>query len=370
MSVTEHLQAATFSLNEHDMDTDAHPEDNLDIDIDLGDSISHVGTDDYMHDDDVQQRLAGANDDDMVDDLDYQEDDADGMMQDDLDQRDEEIFDAGLDEEGDTELVEAVIDSYDVTTHADNGNVDIDIQDDEAEVLEEADVGNLNHNPPAQASPAQAFSYDASTKTQPTDEPQGDIAHAASDNDDKAPLENLDDQDPTEDAQQDDDTFTVDEYYATHDGFPNSRNDGHSTSELEPSAERHDSPAAVSPHGDSLTTVQTAHPDEPPNVATTVNSVTPPVIVIFQDSELYLFSTPDRDPTVCLLEDAALLHSNLQDLLLACRNMLNDHVTEGEMLEMDMADLGLTISEVCACSFPLIDMANSCRSQMTPRSSL
>ena len=72
----------------------------------------------------------------------------------------------------------------------------------------------------------------------------------------------------------------------------------------------------------------------------------PPVIVLFQDSELYLFSSEEAEATTCLLEDASLLHANLQELLSMCRTVLSDHVDEEEILEIEIAELGLSLNEV------------------------
>lgn len=72
-----------------------------------------------------------------------------------------------------------------------------------------------------------------------------------------------------------------------------------------------------------------------------------PVIVVYQDSEISLFPPSDQSnsPTF-FLHDESLAISSICDLLLACKGVLADSISEEDELELNIEELGLCISEV------------------------
>jgi len=323
----------------------SYPEDNLDIDIDLGDEASRIGTDDYMHDDDIQEQLAMADDDEMVDDIDYEHVDHEAMMQDAQDLRDQQLFDAGLDAEGDTELVEAVIDSYEDHPHTAAPQADVSVED---STIDYEHIGDFDI----------------------------DTEHSADVHDGQVEEDELQADETTPRPEADDDQTQADEASnsivgtASKPASPSGTNNDHDAGAL-PSQSATNMPAKdlyeeehfVETHegdeeeedADAVThALESDHLPLPTDAVLSNEEIQsrsldprrPPVIVHFQDSELYLFSSEDAEAATCLLEDATLLHANLQELLSMCRTVLSDHVDEEEILEMEIAELGLSLNEV------------------------
>ncbi len=77
--------------------------------------------------------------------------------------------------------------------------------------------------------------------------------------------------------------------------------------------------------------------------ATTVH----PVVVIYQDAEISLFPPSDQsDSPTFFLHDEGLATGSIFDLLLACKEVLADSISEEDELELNIEELGLCISEV------------------------
>jgi len=352
-----------FSLNDDIMELSSGvPEvDNLDIDIDLGDGISHVGTDDLMHDEDTQDLLAPVDDDEMADDYEDHGNDEDGMMQYDLQEpQDENLYDIGLDAEGDTELVEAVIDSYDHPSVVEEPDIDLDAYDgtnedtelgheygesavaqiddldvDQAESLASAhtvDVVDAGHIQISDAS-IQTYETEQPVKTEQTEQVEiQDVARTDSQHTSETKEDHLElEPQPTKNATATDDInkITVNPVVANDESALQTIDNDPRHAEINTSQQQD-----TDQHVKSLV------------AANDTNTSQPPVIVCFRDSELYLFSTNDQDPGTCLLEDVTLLHSSLQQLLKQCRAVLNEHIEPGDTLEMDIAELGLILNEV------------------------
>lgn len=74
-----------------------------------------------------------------------------------------------------------------------------------------------------------------------------------------------------------------------------------------------------------------------------------PVIVVYQGSEISLFPPSEQDASeTFFLQDESLAHRSIYDLLHACRQVLGETIHEADELEINIAELGLCISEVCA----------------------
>lgn len=336
----------------------AHEVDNLDIDIELGDSTSHVGTDDLMHDEDTQDLLVHADDSEMVDDYEYQETDQEGMMQyDPQEPQDEQLYDVGLDAEGDTELVEGFIDSYDNPSVHEQGEVDINIDDGTIaaqsvpeytklavtvpEQIDDIDVDDVGQIEATASAKNVNHALDASIPRSAI-EPSFEIEHAG--------------QIVVQEMQQPEEHVLEGEHGLLQSQVQPVSNE-HDIQEIaeatqatvtavdEPASQIKDIDSSLSKI--SMPKHEDTHVNEEQSAVTTaIDSLQPPVIVCFRDSELYLFSTSDQDPAACLLEDVTLLHSSLQNLLQQCRTVLNEHIELSDTLEMDIAELGLVLNEV------------------------
>ncbi|MCJ1361894.1 hypothetical protein MMC16_000995 [Acarospora aff. strigata] len=71
-----------------------------------------------------------------------------------------------------------------------------------------------------------------------------------------------------------------------------------------------------------------------------------PVVVVYQDSEISLFPPSNQsDSSTFFLHDENLASSNISDLLLACKSVLADSISEEDELELSIEELGLCISE-------------------------
>lgn len=318
-----------------------YPEDNLDIDIDLGDEASRIGTDDYMHDDDIQEQLAMADDDEMVDDIDYEHVDHEAMMQDAQDLRDQQLFDAGLDAEGDTELVEAVIDFYEDNSHTSAAQADVAVEDSTIDYdhIEDFEI-DAEHSGDVHDGQVEE---DALQADETTPRPEADDDQTQANDASNCVVGTV--SKPTSPFE------TVNVHDAQHE----------SAAEI-PSKELYDGEHTIETHeidGEEAADANTPA-REPEHARSSTDALQkseetrsrsldpqrPPVIVHFQDSELYLFSSEDAEAATCLLEDATLLHANLQELLSMCRTVLSDHVDEEEILQMEIAELGLSLNEV------------------------
>lgn len=76
------------------------------------------------------------------------------------------------------------------------------------------------------------------------------------------------------------------------------------------------------------------------------------VKVNYQDNEICLFPpTEDDNSETFFLQDVGLAHQSLDKLLSACREVLAGTIDDDDELVLDVASLGLHISEVCAHSF-------------------
>ena len=78
-----------------------------------------------------------------------------------------------------------------------------------------------------------------------------------------------------------------------------------------------------------------------------------PIVVLYQDHEMYLFPPIDQDQEqsqTYFLEDEAYAAASINDLLGACRSVLGDSINEQYELEIQIGELDLHISEV---SFPI-----------------
>ena len=72
-----------------------------------------------------------------------------------------------------------------------------------------------------------------------------------------------------------------------------------------------------------------------------------PVVVVYQDIEISLFPPSDQsDSPTFFLHDESLATSSIYDLLLACKGVLADSISEEDELELNIEELGLCISEV------------------------
>lgn len=72
-----------------------------------------------------------------------------------------------------------------------------------------------------------------------------------------------------------------------------------------------------------------------------------PVKVLYQDSEISLFPPREGDSSeTFFLEDESLAHEDLGKLLASCREILGEHVSEEEVLTVDIDALNLQLNEV------------------------
>ena len=332
-----------------------YPEDNLDIDIDPGDEASRIGTDDYMHDDDIQEQLAMADDDEMIDDIDYEQVDQEAMMQDAQDLRDQQLFDAGLDAEGDTELVEAVIDSHEDHSHTTAPQVDVSVEN---STTDYDHIGDFDVDAEHSANVDDQVEEDALQADETTPRPEADFDQTQADNESNSVVgtsskvtsasEKIDGYDAHALPDQSVANMPATELYEEEQNHDT--HDGHGEEDVDAFTDAHE------PQHPSLPTDAQHQSEE--GQARSLDSQRPPVIVLFQDSELYLFSSEAAESATCLLEDASLLHANLQEMLSMCRTVLSDHVEEEEILEMEIAELGLSLNEVCQSPSP--PYLNSC----------
>lgn len=73
-----------------------------------------------------------------------------------------------------------------------------------------------------------------------------------------------------------------------------------------------------------------------------------PVIVTYLDNEISLFPPREQDQSeTFFLQDESVAYQTIGDLLQACRTVLGETIRDEDELEMDIADLGLCISEDC-----------------------
>ncbi|KAL1872847.1 hypothetical protein Plec18167_006497 [Paecilomyces lecythidis] len=71
-----------------------------------------------------------------------------------------------------------------------------------------------------------------------------------------------------------------------------------------------------------------------------------PVKVLYQDSEISLFRPREGDSSeTFFLEDESLAYEGLGKLLSSCRGVLGDHISEGEVLVVDIDSLNLQLNE-------------------------
>ncbi|KAJ9638239.1 hypothetical protein H2199_006926 [Coniosporium tulheliwenetii] len=71
-----------------------------------------------------------------------------------------------------------------------------------------------------------------------------------------------------------------------------------------------------------------------------------PVIVFYQGNEISLFPPSEQDASeTFFLQDESLAHRSIYDLLQACRQVLGETIHEEDELEINIAELGLCISE-------------------------
>lgn len=70
-----------------------------------------------------------------------------------------------------------------------------------------------------------------------------------------------------------------------------------------------------------------------------------PVTLIYQDTEMSLFPPSEGGQTTYFLGDEGLVNQNIENLFVACRNVLAGSIEEEENLEFSIEDLGLRISE-------------------------
>jgi len=71
-----------------------------------------------------------------------------------------------------------------------------------------------------------------------------------------------------------------------------------------------------------------------------------PVIVVYEDNEIYLFPPKNQDTSnTYFLEDESLAASSMKELFGACRTVLGESINDDLELELDVAELGLTLSE-------------------------
>jgi len=83
-----------------------------------------------------------------------------------------------------------------------------------------------------------------------------------------------------------------------------------------------------------------------PELADAVKSVHP-VVVIYQGSEISLFPpSAQNDSATFFLHDESLASNSISDLLVACKGVLADSISEEDELELRIEELGLCISEV------------------------
>jgi len=293
-----------------------YPEDNLDIDIDLGDEVSRIGTDDYMHDDDIQEQLAMADDDEMVDEIDYEHVDQEALMQDAQDLRDQQLFDAGLDAEGDTELVEAVINSYEDHSHTIAPHADVSVKDSTIDYDHIADFDiDVEHN--ANVHDGQV-EEDALQADETTPRPEADGHETQADEASNPAVDTA--SKPTSPSEKSNDRES---YELPHELAANM-----------PAEELYEEE-----HGPDTNDARDALLD---NEEEPFRDDRPPVVFFLSDTELSSFSEAAK----CLYQCDSTQQANLQEVLSACRSELSDFVHEEEILEMEIADLGLTLEEV------------------------
>lgn len=84
----------------------------------------------------------------------------------------------------------------------------------------------------------------------------------------------------------------------------------------------------------------------PNDDASTYLSRVIPVTLIYQDTEMSLFPPAEGGQTTYFLGDEGLVNQNIENLFVACRNVLAGSIEEEEKLEFSIDDLGLRISEV------------------------
>jgi hypothetical protein len=80
------------------------------------------------------------------------------------------------------------------------------------------------------------------------------------------------------------------------------------------------------------------------------------VKVIYQDSEICLFPPQNDDGTeTFFLSESSLAYESLEKLLASCRDVLADTIGDDDELVLDVASLGLHISEASPPPYPFID---------------
>lgn len=86
--------------------------------------------------------------------------------------------------------------------------------------------------------------------------------------------------------------------------------------------------------------------DQPSEVINDLPSL-PAIKVLYQDNEISLFPPREGDSSeTFFLEDEGLGSESLAELLKACRQVLGDHIAEGEELTFDIESLDLHLTEV------------------------
>lgn len=121
--------------------------------------------------------------------------------------------------------------------------------------------------------------------------------------------------------------------------------------------EKLEEPTAASGEG------QITHPNDEHSVVQAENSQqessSHPVIVIYEDNEISLFRPKDEDESgTFFLQDAALASQPLSSLLMACREVLGDTIHDEQELQIEIAELDLTIGEVSSPSHSSNHAAN------------
>lgn len=394
MAANQTLSGLQVTAPEEDMEISDYERTADDIDIDIDISVEPIREeDDYMVDGPSEHE----NKDDVMLDSDGQEDE-DGMMQDNFSVPDEHLTDASEIGYVDVEVKEAPQEAPDTEVqdgdqvddfidYDDNVTLEPKEEDDQAQmqpseaaplVLQNAsennqvvDPADIENAPFQQAAKIITASHQVEPLRQAADPQQPhtseDVSHEQTDNDvessevppnpsedsaDKSPVgasqeSHVSEQQPETDANGPEEKFQDQEAPEEHSdqNFAQSPKNVDSLPMPEPShGTNEDETGAKTIDGPVNLTHETQDVEEQQSTST---QSLHPVVVVYNEEEISLFPPNDGDTSgsFYFLQDEELAHGSIRSLLDACRQILGDTVQHEDELEIDVAELGLRLSE-------------------------
>ncbi|KAF2492486.1 hypothetical protein BU16DRAFT_564937 [Lophium mytilinum] len=333
-----------------------YADDNIDLDLDLGDEYTHHQDDDQMLEDAMSdsahvqhQSTFPDNDDNMFDD---ELDDTEGMVQDNQDRLsvpDEHLTDVselGHEEASQTNMPNAAIDPDDdldldfdfddeiskepgavgqelLTTQAQYGQSFDDMAPKTAEQAVQEDV--ITHTVPAALSPTPHGNAQPAPSLPVVDGSADNIETTSS---------NLVTADVTQSEEQ--------PHYISP---PGSLGEKHKDQDEVPTHGDSGSPYAGHDDFEEFANSPSQHED---NYSTGPPSLHPVIVIYGENQPMSLFHPRVEDESqTYFLEDESIAHRSIYELLQACRTVLGDTIGDEGELEMDIAKLGLCIREDC-----------------------